>query len=158
MNEHDPMNDAELDTLLAALQPEEREALLEEHRQLEKDLLRLSDPLPPADFVQQVMHKVATAPAPAPAAKDVALAVVITFGAMAAGLAAFLTHGAGISGLGLSFANGFLQVRHVLAGLGSGFEAVWHTAAVPVALALAAMLLTSFAALKKIGTEVKVAS
>ena len=40
------MNDPELEALLAELAPsdEERVTLLEEHRQLEKDLLRLADP------------------------------------------------------------------------------------------------------------------
>jgi hypothetical protein len=158
MNETDPKDDAELDAMLAELSPEERAALLEEHRQLEKDLLRLADPLPPADFVHRVMQKVATAPAPAPAAKDIALAVVITVGAMAAGLAAFATRGVGLDGLGLSIAGFVVHLKYLLAGLGSGFEALWRTAAVPLAVGLATMLIASFAALKKIGTEVKVVS
>ena len=39
-------------------------ALAEEHRQLEKDLFRLADPMPPLDFVQSVMARVALEPAP----------------------------------------------------------------------------------------------
>src|SRR5206468_3945123 len=119
MNENDLKDDAELEAMLPSLSPEEREALLEEHRQLEKDLLRLADPLPPADFVHRVMQKVATAPAPAPSAKDIALAAVITLSAMAAGLAAFATHGAGLAGLGLTIAGFVVHLKYVLAGLGS---------------------------------------
>ena len=39
-------------------------AVLEEHRQLEKDLFRLADPLPPPDLVHQVMARVAASPRP----------------------------------------------------------------------------------------------
>lgn len=45
-------------------------AVLEEHRQLEKDLFRLADPLPPPDLVHQVMARVAASPAPAPGVVD----------------------------------------------------------------------------------------
>src|SRR6478672_7907016 len=101
MNETDPKTDAELEAMLAELSPEERELLLEEHRQLEKDLLRLADPLPPPDFVHQVMRKVATAPAPAPAPRDIALAALIMVSAVTAGVVAFASHGAGIGGFGV---------------------------------------------------------
>src|SRR5687767_11154058 len=105
MNENGPKDDTELEALLASMPPDDRDALLEEHRQLEKDLLRLADPLPPPDFVNKVMLKVATAPAPAPSPKDIALAMLIAFGAMAAGVAAFFSHGgAGLGGLGVGFA------------------------------------------------------
>src|SRR5688572_32109812 len=125
MNENDPKTDAELEALLGELSPEERDALLEEHRQLEKDLLRLADPLPPADFVHRVMEKVATAPAPAPAPKDIALAALIMVSAVTAGVLAFASHGGGIGGVGLAVTNLFLQLRILFAGLGSAFEAVW---------------------------------
>jgi hypothetical protein len=39
-------------------------AQVEEHRQLEKDLFRLVDPLPPPDLVSRVMARVADEPAP----------------------------------------------------------------------------------------------
>lgn len=158
MNENDPQNDDELETMLATLSPEERDALLEEHRQLEKDLLRLADPLPPADFVHRVMEKVATAPAPAPAPKEIALAALIMVSALAAGVLAFVSQGAGFEGLALTFKNLFVHLRFMLVGLGSALEAIWHTAAVPLAVALMAMLFTSVAALKKIGTEAKAVS
>ena len=47
------VKDLELEAMLAELAPTEAEraTLLEEHRQLEKDLLRLGDPLPPPDFL-----------------------------------------------------------------------------------------------------------
>jgi hypothetical protein len=155
---NDPFDDRELDSFLGSLPPGERDALLEEHRQLEKDLLRLADPLPPADFVQRVMNKVATAPAPVPAKGDIALALLITFGAFAAGVAAFFAHGGALDGVGLSFASLLVQVRNAALGLGGMLEAVWRTSAMPVSVALAATLLTSVFALKRLGTEAKVHS
>src|SRR5437870_13897110 len=118
MNENDPDTDAELEAMLEGLSDEEREALLEEHRQLEKDLLRLADPLPPADFVHRVMQKVATAPAPAPAPKDIALAALIMVSALTAGVLTFISHGVGIGGIGLWVAELALHLRTMLAGLG----------------------------------------
>ncbi|MBL8958143.1 MAG: hypothetical protein JNK82_45645 [Myxococcaceae bacterium] len=151
MNDKDPKTDAELDALLAALPNDERDELLEEHRQLEKDLLRLADPLPPADFVHQVMQKVAAAPAPAMSPRDVAMAVVITVATFGAGVVMFLSHGAGFEGVGLTFADTFVRARELFIGVGSALETVWRTAAVPVALGLAAMLGSSVLALKKLG-------
>src|SRR5262249_47484294 len=40
------------------------QALMEDHRLLEKDLFRLSDPLPPPDLIPKVMSRVATEPIP----------------------------------------------------------------------------------------------
>ena len=154
----DPQTDAELSLLLETMSPDERDALLEEHRQLEKDLLRLADPLPPADFVHRVMQRVAAAPAPAMAARDVALATFITLAAFAAGIFAWVAHGTGLEGFALSLANLAVSAKLTLAGFGSAFEAIWRTAAVPVAMALTAMLVSSVVALKKLGTEAKVAS
>jgi hypothetical protein len=155
---NDPFDDRELDSFLNSLPAGEREALLEEHRQLEKDLLRLADPLPPADFVQLVMNKVATAPAPVPAKGDIALALLITLGAFAAGVAAFFAHGGALDGVGLSVASLLVQFRNAALGLGGMLEAVWRTSAMPVSVALAATLVTSVLALKRLGTEAKVHS
>ena len=71
--------DTELEALLAELAPTqaERTTLLEEHRQLEKDLLRLADPLPPPDFLANVMSRVAVAPARPLSRADVWSAVAI---------------------------------------------------------------------------------
>ena len=66
----------ELETLLVGVAEHDAEALAhlktcpdcaffaEQHRQLEKDLFRLADPMPPVDFVQSVMARVALEPAP----------------------------------------------------------------------------------------------
>ena len=72
-------SDAELEALLAELAPTqaERATLLEEHRQLEKDLLRLADPLPPPDFLANVMNRVAEAPARPLSRADIWSAVAI---------------------------------------------------------------------------------
>jgi len=151
MNENDPKTDAELDALLASMADDERAELLEEHRQLEKDLLRLADPLPPADFVHRVMQKVAAAPAPAMAPRDVALAIFITAATFTAGVLLFVSRGVGFEGVGLSFADTFIHVRELVIGVGSAVEAVWRTAAVPVAIGLTAMLVSSMVALKRLG-------
>ena len=66
----------ELETLLVGVAEHDADALAhiktcpdcafiaEQHRQLEKDLFRLADPMPPPDFVQSVMARVALEPAP----------------------------------------------------------------------------------------------
>ncbi len=153
-----PVEDPELEAMLRELTstPEERDALLEEHRQLEKDLLRLADPPPPADFVALVMKKVAAAPALAPAKREIFLASLITVGAFVTGLVLFLGHGATVDGVGLSFASVLVHLREAAIGLGSACAAVWRTSALPVAVALAAMLGTSIVALKRLGTDGKV--
>ena len=71
--------DAETEALLRELAKtdDERDLLLEEHRQLEKDLLRLADPLPPPDFLAKVMTRVAAAPARPVSRADVWSAVAI---------------------------------------------------------------------------------
>jgi hypothetical protein len=142
---HDP----ELQKLLQGLPDAEREALLEEHRQLEKDLLRLADPPPPADFVQKVMAKVAAAPAQAPSRAEVGLAAMITFTAAALGLMLLANH-ASVEGLSLSFAQVLVWVREAAIGVSSAFAAVWRTSALPLSLALCAALITSVVTLKKV--------
>ena len=152
----------ELEQLLKELATtdEERAQLLEEHRQLEKDLLRLADPMPPPDFVHKVMAKVAVAPARAPAKSEIALAVVIVAAALAASVFAF-PHGH-ISDLGIQFTRVVLQLRDTVVGLGSAISALWRTAALPLTLTMGAALAASLVAFKRVLhnglTEAKVVS
>ena len=157
----------ELDELLKELAhtDEERAQLLEEHRQLEKDLLRLADPLPPPDFVHKVMVKVATAPARAPAKGEVILAAAIVAVALAASLFAFGTAGeiGNIGSVGLTFTRVFLQLRDTIVGIGSGLAAIWRTAPLAFTAALSLALAATLVALKRVLpqsslTEAKVVS
>lgn len=157
----------ELEALLEELAPNDtaRAQLLEEHRQLEKDLLRLADPLPPPDFVHKVMAKVATAPARAPAKGEVLLAAAIVGAALAASVFAFGTAGefGNIGTIGLTFTRLFLQLRDTIVGVGSGLTAIWRTAPLAFTAALSVALAAALVALKRVLpqnglTEAKVVS
>jgi hypothetical protein len=141
------LDDRELKALLEELAPSEeaRAKLLEEHRQLEKDLFRLSDPLPPADFVAQVMKRVAESPVKVSKA-DVATAVGIVFVTVALAVVALLA-GGGVGSVGLVLARLAVNVRDGLVALGSGLLALWKTAALPSVVALSMLLAASLAAL-----------
>lgn len=156
---HD-LDDRELEALLSELAPteEERAKLLEEHRQLEKDLLRLSDPLPPADFVGQVMKRVAESPVKV-SKVEVGTAVGIVFVTVALAAVA-LVAGGGFGGFGLALAQLAVNVRDGLVAMGSGLLALWTTAALPSVVALSMLLAASLVALKRYvrPTNVKVTS
>jgi hypothetical protein len=149
--------DIELEQRLAEFSEEERALLLEDHRQLEKDLLRLSDPLPPPDFVNQVMTRVAHAPARAPAKPDILLALIITLSSFAAGISNLISV-AGYHGVGLAVANAMVRTREISIGLLNGMQALWMTAALPVAVALALIVAASLLALRRMGTFAKAVS
>jgi hypothetical protein len=137
-------DDAELERLLAEAAPEDaaRAELRESHRQLEKDLLRLADPMPPADFLQQVMARVDAQPARVSGA-EVQTASLIAVTALAAAVASFMASGASADGLAVSFAKGLLSGREVLVGFSSALSAVWRTAGLPLTVAMAALVLVT---------------
>ena len=153
----------ELEQLLKELAStdEERAQLLEEHRQLEKDLLRLADPMPPPDFVHAVMAKVAVAPARTPAKSEVVMAAVIVLAALGASVLAFSAQG-NVGTAGLEFTRVVLQLRDTVVGLGSALEALWRTAALPLTIGLTAGLAACLVAFKRVLqnslTEAKVVS
>jgi len=130
-------NDEELASLVAGLADtdEARAALLEEHRQLEKDLLRLADPMPPVDFVALVMRRVEAAPVRPVSRREVMLAGTVVLATVASALGALLASG-GLAGLGLGLADLAVKVRDGLVAMGSGLFALWTTAALPLAVAL----------------------
>lgn len=136
MSTHFDESDVELDALLADLSDDDRALILEEHRQLEKDLLRISDPLPPADFVQLVMKRVEQAPARAMSKSEVITAVGIVTLAVSSAVVALLSAGSGTGGFGLALAELAIRVRDGLVAMGSGLVAVWTTAALPLAVGL----------------------
>ncbi|GMU59725.1 MAG: hypothetical protein AMXMBFR34_14880 [Myxococcaceae bacterium] len=144
------LDDRELDALIASLASteEERAALLEEHRQLEKDLLRLSDPLPPADFVGQVMKKVAASPARV-SKVEVVTAGIIVFVTVALAAVTLAATGGFAGSFGLALAQLVVYVREALVAVGSGLLALWTTAALPAVVALSMLLAASLVALKR---------
>jgi hypothetical protein len=148
MSEHDH----ELEALLEQLAPDAqtRAQLLEEHRQLEKDLLRLADPLPPANFLQGVMTKVRASPAPMLSGADVGWAVAIVGLTLAAAVFAFSSAGGSSDGLGVSFARAMLYLRSGAVGFFSAVASVWRTSAVPLTVGLSGTLFFCLVALRQL--------
>lgn len=131
-------------------------AILEEHRQLEKDLYRLADPLPPPDFVNRVMQKVAASPEPVRSEVNVGLGILfVAFGLF---LVSLLAGGElGLGQLGVRLASTLVVLRELLIGLGSGIGVLWRTAAVPLTATMAAILFVSLVGLRRLAaTEAKV--
>lgn len=114
--------------------------LLEDHRQLEKDLFRIQDPLPPPDFTAMVMAKVAEAPVPVAAELKTGLAILF----VAAGLflTAVLAGGATAADVGAGFARLVVELRALAVAATNGVEAIWTTAAGP-AVAVSVLLILS---------------
>lgn len=128
-------------------------AVLEEHQALEQELFRLQDPFPPANFVPQVMAKVAAAPAPAAVELRTGLAILAT--ALTLAFAVMVARGANAGDLGVAVAHGVVELRAILVGLIGGVAAAWKTAAVPLTATLATLLVLSLVGLKKLsGTDV----
>jgi len=126
--------------------------LLEEHRQLEKDLYRIADPLPPPDFVQKVMARVAQAP-PAMSMElgvELKVGLAILLLALAAPVGMWFAQGGSIASLGAWVANAVVGLRPWLASLANALGALWSTAAFPVALSLVLVLTLSLVALKRL--------
>jgi anti-sigma factor RsiW len=122
-------------------------AVLEEHRQLEKDLFRLADPLPPADLVARVMQRVAAEPLPLRAEIRVGLSILAA-AVMAAVLSFVATHGP-IGLLGASAARSAISWKTSLWGLNSAVQVAWSTTPVPLALSLTFILFLSLVGLRR---------
>lgn len=128
-------------------------AVVEQHRELEKDLFRLQDPFPPASFVPQVMAKVAAAPV-APAV-ELRTGLGIVGATLALAFILVVARGATAGQLGVSFAHLVVELRTVLVALVGGIATAWKTAAVPLSASLAFLLVLSLVGLKKLsGTDV----
>ncbi len=146
------INDPELEALLAQLAPTEAERvfLLEEHRQLEKDLLRLADPLPPPDFLANVMSRVAEAPARPLSRADVWSAVAIVGVTMSLAVLALLVSGGVTGGFGLALASMVVKLREGLVASGSALLALWTTAALPTVVGLSLLLAATLTAFRRL--------
>lgn len=143
-------NDAELKALLSELADTEeaRAEIAEEHRLLEKDLLRLVDPLPPSDFVQKVMRRVAAAPSRPISRAEVIAAASIVFTTVGAAVVALLAGSNGAS-VGLALADLAITLRSGLVAMGSGLLALWSTAALPLAVGLSSAVWLSLAVFRR---------
>jgi hypothetical protein len=123
-------------------------AQLEEHRQLEKDLFRLADPLPPADLVARVMFRVAAEPLPVRAEMRTGLSILAAT-LMAAVLSFVVTRGP-IGLLGASAARALVTWKTTLWGLNNAVHAAWSTTAIPLAVSLSLILLLSLVGLRRV--------
>jgi hypothetical protein len=123
-------------------------SVLEEHRQLEKDLYRLADPLPPPNFTSLVMARLAAHQAP------IGLNVFLGFGilAVALGLGAFtlISGGAGASTLGIFAGSTLLAAKSLWVGAGRVTSILWSTAAIPMTVSLSLVLAICLFALKRL--------
>jgi len=139
----------ELALLLGDLAPtdEARLALLEEHRQLEKDLFRLGDPLPPPNFVHQVLARVEARPVAVRV--EVVSAAAILAAALAVAATGIAWTGVGASA-GVELAQFAVAARELAVGLGSGLGALWRTAAGPMVAVLSMMLVAMLATLRRL--------
>lgn len=122
-------------------------AILEEHRQLEKDLFRVVDPLPPPNFTRAVMAKVASAPAPVSSELKVGLGVLLA--SVGSFLALFISNGSWAD-VGASVARGVVGGRTLLVAASNGLEALWGTAAIPFVGICFVLLLTSLFGLRRL--------
>jgi anti-sigma factor RsiW len=153
----------ELETLLIAVAEHDADALAhlrtcpdcaflaEEHRQLEKDLFRLADPLPPPDFVQSVMARVALEPAPARVELRTGLSILaVTL--MGATLAFVATHG-NLGLLGTRAASSVVAWRTVFFAASEALAAIWSTAALPTVVAMVGLVLASTLGLRRLAAH-----
>ncbi|HET9449464.1 MAG TPA: hypothetical protein VFO83_01205 [Aggregicoccus sp.] len=122
--------------------------ILEEHRQLEKDLYRLADPLPPPTLVMNVMARVAQEPAPM--RRELWTGIPILLASLAAGVALIFGNDATLSRLSTAFAQVATKGSLFLGALGSGLDALWATAAIPVAIGVLVLLVLPLIGLKRL--------
>lgn len=122
--------------------------LLEEHRQLEKDLFRLADPFPPLDFTQRVMAQVAVQPAPTNINLAVGLAIAVT--AFGLGLFTLAAAGAGISIVGSFVGSALITAKSLWVGGEKAVSLLWATESLPMAISLFLSLLLCVFALKRL--------
>jgi hypothetical protein len=123
-------------------------AVLEEHRQLEKDLYRLADPLPPPTLVANVMARVATEPTPLRRELWVGLSILLA--SLGVGLGLLIGNDHALSRLGTALAALFSDGKVLIQGLAGGASAIWNTAAGPVAALLVILLIVSLSGLKRL--------
>ena len=153
----------ELETLLVGVAEHDAEALAhiktcpdcafiaEQHRQLEKDLFRLADPMPPVDFVQSVMARVALEPAPARVELRTGFSILaVTL--MGAVLAFVATHG-NLGLLGTHAASAVVAWRNFFFAASEALAAIWSTAALPTVVAMAGLVVASTLGVRRLASH-----
>jgi len=121
--------------------------ILQEHRSLERELFRLSNPFPPSSFVQQVMAKVAGAPEVRHA--DIRVGAAILFGAVVLCLGTlFASNGAAY--LGAQAVSALITTRSLGFGVTTAVSALWATAALPMFVSLSLVLLGALLGLRRL--------
>ena len=122
--------------------------ILEEHRQLEKDLFRVVDPLPPPNFTMAVMAKVAAAPVPV--SSEIRSGVAVLILSLGSFFALLFMNGRSLADAGAGLARMILGTRTFFIAAAKALEAVWGTAAVPFVAVCFLVLLTSLLGLRRL--------
>jgi hypothetical protein len=153
----------ELETLLVGVAEHDAEALAhiktcpdcafiaEQHRQMEKDLFRLADPMPPVDFVQSVMARVALEPAPARVELRTGF-TILAVTLMGAVLAFVATHG-NLGLLGTHAASAVVVWRNLFFAASEALAAIWSTAALPTVVAMAGLVVVSTLGVRRLAAH-----
>jgi hypothetical protein len=131
-----------------ALTCEACSAVLEEHRQLEKDLYRLVDPLPPPDLVQKVMTEVAAQPAPL--RRELATGFGILGGAVALAVTVLARDPEALGRVGLAFASVLMDGKDFFPSLFGALQTLWGAAGLSGVAACCSVLLFSLFGLKRL--------
>ena len=131
-------------------------AILEEHRQLEKDLFRLADPLPPPDFTHLVMARVAAQRAPMHLNVAVGLAIAVT--AFGLGIFTLVSTGGGVSTVGALAGSALITAKSLWVGTQKAVSLLWAAEALPMAVSLFIVLLICLFALKRLVGDSRVFS
>lgn len=127
-------------------------AVLEEHRQLEKDLFRLADPLPPVTLLAGVMSRVQEMPKPSHL-HEVKVGLSILFATVGLAITTFLLGHGNVSSVGSSFASSLVGAHHAALGFSSALATAWHAAAYPVVGSLMVILFVSLVGLRKLTSQ-----
>jgi hypothetical protein len=123
-------------------------ALVEEHRQLEKDLYRLQDPLPPRDFVFGVMARVQVEPIPL--GVEVGWGMGILCATLGLGALAFVAGHGRLGAATASVASSFISAKAVTGSLLFAMGTAWHAATVPLGLGMGCLLMAALLGLYKL--------
>ncbi len=129
------------------------QALLEAHRDLDRQLARLVDPLPPPDFVAQVMKSVEKLPAPAPVPTGLGSGLWILTAALATSVFTLALGGYRLTAVLSSLGTTLLVMKSAWVGFSAAFDALWTIAALPLAVAVAVGLMFALYVLDRLSTR-----
>lgn len=126
-------------------------AVLEEHRQLEKDLYRLADPLPPPDLVHKVMAQIAAEPKPV--ASEVRVGAFILVAAVLFAFVGFAGAGVNLGSMGAAAADFIISAKSFFAAAGRSAFSVWQTAGPTLTFGSLLLLFVSLFGLRKLASS-----